>query len=75
MKAVLGVACLILGTLYSSHIGFNSSTVGSPAKVLFGPVADANHLNQEGCDVDMGWLQGAEGSNKCYMLIKGYDFR
>merc|ERR1712121_21457 len=59
MKVVLGVACLILG---------------SSAKVLFGPVAKANHLNQEGCDVDMGWLQGAEGSNKCYMLIKGYDF-
>merc|ERR1712215_371783 len=36
--------------------------------------AEANHLNQEGCDVDNGWLPGAEGSNKSYMLINGFDF-
>merc|ERR1712168_672002 len=59
MKTVLGLACLILGC---------------SAKVLFGPVAEANHLNQNGCDVDNGWLAGAAGSNKCYMLIKGYDY-
>ena len=25
------------------------------------------------CDPDYGWLPGAEGTNKCYMLIKGFD--
>ena len=25
------------------------------------------------CDPDYGWLEGPEGSNKCYMLIKGFD--
>ena len=38
--------------------------LGSPAfkDVQAGPKA--------GCDVDYGWLPGAAGSDKCYMLVK-----
>mgnify|MGYP001251058855 CR=1 FL=1 len=42
----------------------------------FGWLAQANHENgtkSAECDPDYGWLEGAEGSNKCYMLIKGFD--
>ena len=42
----------------------------------YGWLARANHENgtkSAECDPDYGWLEGAEGSNKCYMLIKGFD--
>ena len=42
----------------------------------YGWLAQANHENgtkSTECDPDYGWLEGAEGSNKCYMLIKGFD--
>merc|ERR1712128_257090 len=61
MKIFLGVACLVLG---------------ASAKVVFGPIADANHHNSgqdDTCDPDLGWLPGADGG-KCYMLVKGFDY-
>merc|ERR1719436_1907868 len=42
----------------------------------YGWLAEANHQNgskQAVCDPDYGWLPGPDGSNKCYMLIKGFD--
>ena len=81
MKLVLGVACLVLGTASAIHccryIVNIFFIIGTSAKVQFGPIADANHHNsQEGeCDPDLGWLAGADGSNKCYMLVKGFDYR
>jgi len=44
--------------------------------IEFGWRAEANHANntkQADCDPDYGWLPGPDGSNKCYMLVKGYD--
>merc|ERR1712020_304151 len=42
----------------------------------FGPIAEANHNAKStlGCDPDYGWSDGAEGSGKCYMLIKNFDY-
>merc|ERR1711874_399426 len=47
----------------------------SSCQPQFGPIAQANHdkASQSVCDPDYGWLPGAEGTNKCYMLIKGFD--
>ena len=39
-----------------------SITCGCLFNVQAGPKA--------GCDVDYGWLPGAAGSDKCYMLVK-----
>merc|ERR1711963_1115418 len=38
--------------------------------------AEANHNAKStlGCDPDYGWSDGAEGSGKCYMLIKNFDY-
>jgi len=44
-------------------------------KLHFGPIAEYNHNNKAvGCDPDYGWLEGVEGTGKCYMLIKSYDY-
>merc|ERR1712130_180087 len=45
---------------------------GCQCKLQFGPQAVANHEAgpRAGCDVDYGWLPGAPGSDKCYMLVK-----
>merc|ERR1712130_142729 len=42
----------------------------------FGPIAEANHAAEStlGCDPDYGWSDGAEGTGKCYMLIKNFDY-
>merc|ERR1712002_895007 len=52
--------------------------IGCQSKLMFGPVAEANHRadfsSGSGCDPDYGWLDGVDGSGKCYMLIKGDDF-
>merc|ERR1712037_101548 len=42
----------------------------------FGPIAEANHAAEStlGCDPDYGWSDGADGSGKCYMLIKNFDY-
>ena len=48
------------------------------AKLKFGPIAEKNHNGPDslaGCDPDYGWSDGADGSGKCYMLIKDYDYR
>ena len=49
---------------------------GAESKMHFGPVALANHEAEDtlGCDPDYGWSDGADGSGKCYMLIKNYDY-
>ena len=63
---VFASLCLILSRIISGRAG----------KLEFGWIAQANHANQtvkEVCDPDYGWLPGADGSNKCYMLIKGFD--
>merc|ERR1712154_689237 len=64
-----GVALLLLSsaTLLAS--------VSAKGQLQFGSIAQANHdsLNKEVCDPDYGWLPGADGTNKCYMLIKGFD--
>merc|ERR1712179_608858 len=40
-----------------------------------GPIAEYNHNNKAvGCDPDYGWPEGVEGTGKCYMLIKSYDY-
>ena len=53
------------------------SIAGKGGKDLeYGWLAQANHENgtkSAECDPDYGWLEGPEGSNKCYMLIKGFD--
>merc|ERR1712049_56691 len=44
-------------------------------KLHFGPIAEYNNNNKAvGCDPDYGWLEGVEGTGKCYMLIKSYDY-
>merc|ERR1712154_318557 len=42
----------------------------------FGPIAEANHAAKStlGCDPDYGWSDGADGTGKCYMLIKNFDY-
>jgi len=42
----------------------------------FGPIAEANHAAEStlGCDPDYGWSDGADGTGKCYMLIKNFDY-
>merc|ERR1712080_436878 len=48
---------------------------GASAKMQFGPIAEYNHNNpRAGCDPDYGWLDGVDGSGKCYMLVKNLDF-
>merc|ERR1712079_534048 len=51
------------------------ASVSAKGQLQFGPIAQANHdrAAQATCDPDYGWLPGAEGTNKCYMLIKGFD--
>merc|ERR1719486_959613 len=51
------------------------TSVSAKGQLQFGPIAQANHERaaQATCDPDYGWLPGAEGTNKCYMLIKGFD--
>lgn len=46
--------------------------LGGQTKLQFGPKAVANHEAgpRAGCDPDYGWLPGAAGTDKCYMLIK-----
>merc|ERR1712213_275960 len=49
---------------------------GEGGNLEYGWLAEANHANgskADVCDPDYGWLPGAEGTNKCYMLIKGFD--
>merc|ERR1719495_438965 len=51
------------------------SLAGLHAKLQYGPIAEYNHNNpRAGCDPDYGWMDGVEGSGKCYMLIKNLDF-
>jgi len=49
--------------------------LGVGAKLQYGPQALANHEAgpRASCDPDYGWLPGAEGSNKCYMMIRSFD--
>merc|ERR1712039_680205 len=51
------------------------ASVSAKGQLQFGPIAQANHERaaQATCDPDYGWLPGAGGTNKCYMLIKGFD--
>merc|ERR1711910_123179 len=51
------------------------ASVSAKGQLQFGPIAQANHdrAAQATCDPDYGRLPGAEGTNKCYMLIKGFD--
>ena len=63
-----------------SSSSFNIMNYEFPGKggkdLEYGWLAQANHENgtkSTECDPDYGWLEGAEGSNKCYMLIKGFD--
>ena len=47
-------------------------------ELQFGPLAEKNHNSPDplvGCDPDFGWSDGAEGSGKCYMLIKSFDYK
>merc|ERR1711948_31782 len=37
------------------------------------PALSGNASSTAGCDADYGWLPGADGSGKCYMLVKDYN--
>ena len=70
--------CWVLTTGNYTSLIVNSLSLGASAKVVFGPIADANHHNSgqdDTCDPDLGWLAGADGAGKCYMLVKGFDYR
>merc|ERR1712228_207880 len=62
-------------TMKSSLALLLLSLAGLHAKLQYGPIAEYNHNNpRAGCDPDYGWMDGVEGSGKCYMLIKNLDF-
>merc|ERR1712212_830499 len=66
-----------MGYLATTALTLATFTLVCQAGLKFGPVADKNHHGPDslaGCDPDYGWSDGADGSGKCYMLIKDYDY-
>merc|ERR1711970_1580040 len=66
-----------MGYLATTALTLATFTLVCQAELKFGPVADKNHNGPDslaGCDPDYGWSDGADGSGKCYMLIKDYDY-
>jgi len=62
---------------YYTALTLATLLLGCQAGLKFGPIAEKNHNGPDtlaGCDPDYGWSDGADGSGKCYMIIKDYDY-
>ena len=54
------------------------STLGCDPVTIFFMICyqqDRNHHYDVNLCQDYGWSDGAEGTGKCYMLIKNFDYR
>merc|ERR1711915_232117 len=64
--------------MFIYHIFLLAFLSSVSCKVIFGPLAEKNHNataeQRAVCDPDYGWLPGADGSNKCYTLVKSYGY-
>ena len=65
-----------------SNLCLASVSSSNPALIYiicFTPELDGRPQKEEpvpmsGCDPDFGWSDGADGSGKCYMVIKNTDY-